>query len=53
MVARGEKGGEMSEIGEEDQEVQTTSYKINKSWDIIYSVGNIVNYITTLCGDRW
>ena len=32
MVTRGEVEGEMSVIGEVDLEVQTSSYKINKSW---------------------
>ena len=31
MVARGEVGGWIGELGEGEQEVQTTSYKINES----------------------
>ena len=32
MVARGEGGKHVGKIGEGDQEVKTSSYKINKSW---------------------
>ena len=32
MVARGESSKGMSEIGEGDEEVQTSSYKTNESW---------------------
>ena len=31
-------------------------YKLSKSWDIIYSIGNIViinTTVITLCSDRW
>ena len=31
-VARAERGEEMGEIGEEDQEVQASSHQIKKSW---------------------
>ena len=36
MVARGEVGLEMSEIDEEDEEEQTSSYKINEpqEWNV-------------------
>ena len=30
-------------MGEGDPKIQTSSYKINKSWDIIYSVVTTVN----------
>ena len=41
-------------IGEGDYEVQTSNYKINKSWGCNVHIGNIVNNIvTTLHGDRW
>ena len=44
----------ISEIGEGYLEVQTSSYKINKSWDVTQSIGNIVNNIViTLYCDRW
>ena len=43
----------MGETGEGDQEVQTSSYKISH-WDVMYSIGNIVNNIViTLYGDGW
>ena len=32
VVARGEEGQRMNEIGEGNQQVQTSSYKINESW---------------------
>ena len=52
MVASGESSGGMGETGEGDQEIQCSSYKINETWDAIYSIGNIVSkIITTLCGD--
>ena len=42
----------MSEIGEGDEEVQTSSYKIHESQDAMYSMGNIVNNIAvTLYSD--
>ena len=37
------RGDEVSEMGEGGQEVQTSSYKINKSWDIRYSIMTIIN----------
>ena len=44
----------MREINEGKQKVQTSSYKINESWDEIYSMGNIVNNnVISLYGDRW
>ena len=30
-------------MGEGSQKVQTSSYKVNKSWDVIYSMVTIVN----------
>ena len=35
----------MDEINKDDQEAITSSYKINKSWDAIYKIENIVNNI--------
>ena len=52
MVARRDKNGRFSEIGEGDSEVQTSSYKINKSWECSAHTGNIINNtVTTLCGN--
>ena len=44
VVHRGSGWG-VSEMGEGSQKVQTSSYKINKSWrrNITYSLGTIVN----------
>ena len=33
LVARAEEGRRMSERDEGDEEVQTSSHKINKAWD--------------------
>ena len=38
----------LGKTDEGDQEVQTCSYKLNKSWDVIYSTGNIVNKIVMI-----
>lgn len=35
----------MGETGEEDQEVQTSSYRVNKSWGEKYNTDNIVNFV--------
>lgn len=42
VVARGEGWGVggMDEVG---QRVQTTSYQINKPWDVLYSMVTVVN----------
>ena len=42
VVARG-RGWEVGEMGEGGQKVQTSSYKINKSWDVTYSMATIGN----------
>lgn len=35
-------------------EVQTSSYKVNNSWDVMYSLENIANNsVIVLFGDRW
>ena len=38
MVARGDWG--MGEMGKDGQKVQTSSYKINKSWDVVVGQGD-------------
>lgn len=44
--------GVSSKMGKGDQEVQTISYNISKSWDILYSMDNRVNNIVfMLYGD--
>ena len=44
----------MIEIGEGDEEIQTFAYKINESWDEMYSMGNTINNTAiTLYSDRW
>ena len=44
----------MPEIGKEDQEEQSSSYRINKSGDVMYSMRDTVNNkVITVCGDRW
>ena len=44
----------MSEIGEGDEEIQTSTYKIKETWDEMYSMGNTISYTTiTLYSDRW
>lgn len=35
----------LGKIGEGDQEVQTSTYKISKSWDIWYTMVAVVNTI--------
>ena len=37
-----------SELDEGSQKVQTNSYKINKYWDVMYNMINIIN-ITVCC----
>ena len=37
----GKKG--VGKMGEEGQKVPTSSYKINKPWDVLYSMGTIIN----------
>ena len=45
--------GVRGEISEGNEEVQTSSHKINKLWDVIYRLKNMVNNITaTLHSDR-
>ena len=34
-------------MGKGGQKVQTSSYKINKSWDVMYSMMNTVNNTVT------
>ena len=44
----------MDKISKGDKEAQTSSYKINKSWDAIHVIENIVNNIViTLYGDEY
>ena len=43
MGARGTERERKEEIGEADQETQTSNCKINYSWHEMYSVGTIVN----------
>lgn len=51
VVARG--GGRLEDKMDEQNQVQTYSYKINKSWDGMHSMDNIVNNIVlTLYGTR-
>ena len=45
MVARGDRAEGAGEMGEWDEEVQAPSYKINKSWGVMYSSGASVNHI--------
>ena len=37
-----------TELDEGDQKVQTFSYKIHKSWDVMYNIVNTVLYIQKL-----
>ena len=37
------RGLGVGKMGEGSQKVQTSSYKVNKSWDVIYSMVTIVN----------
>lgn len=41
MIARGEEG--VCEKGKDGQKVQPFSNKINKSWDVMYSIGTSIN----------
>lgn len=51
VVARVE--GVRGEISEGNEEVQTSSHKINKPWEVIYHLKNMVNNIVaTLYRDR-
>lgn len=45
---------EMDKIGGKgDKEVQSSNNKINTTWDVMYSIRNIVdNIVTILHGDR-
>ena len=43
MGARGKERERKEEIGEGDQEIQTSNCKINYSWYEVHSVGTIVN----------
>ena len=44
----------MNEIGEGDEEIQTSAYKINESWDEMSSMGNTINNTAiTLYSGRW
>ena len=36
-------GGGVGKIGEGGQKVQMSSYKLNKSWGIMYSTATVVN----------
>ena len=47
VFARGERWG-MGKMGEGDLKVQTWSYKINKSWDVKYSMVIMVYNVTYL-----
>ena len=52
VFAEGEAGGRMGKIGEGNQEVKTSSYKVINHRDIIYSTGSMVKItVITLCGD--
>lgn len=42
MVARG-KSGELGKMGKGGQKIQTSSYEINKSWNVMYIMIIIVN----------
>ena len=58
MVARGEGGSGVGKIGEQGQEIQTCSHKINKSWGYNvhhgdYSQQYRIAYFVTLYGKRW
>ena len=54
MVARGKQGGVvMGKTDEREWETQAFSYGINKSLNKRQSIGNIVNDIVALYGDRW
>ena len=44
MVARGEGWG-MGKMAKDGKKIQTSRYKINKSWDIMYSMVSKVNNI--------
>ena len=36
---------EVGEMGEESQKIQTSSYKMNKSWGFMYNMVTIVNTV--------
>ena len=44
VVIRG-GGCEVGELDEGGQKVQTSRYKVNKCWDVIYIMINIINYL--------
>ena len=53
VVAKGEEGEGMSDIGEEQLKGQTSSYKISNN-NVTYRIGDTANNtIMTLYGDRW
>lgn len=45
VVARGEGDWKVGKMGEGDQEIETSSHKINKACDVTYSMLAIVNNI--------
>ena len=45
VSVRGDRAEGAGEMGEWDEEVQAPSYKINKSWGVMYSLGDSVNHI--------
>ena len=45
VVITGGQGTGMGEMGEGGQKVQTSSYTINESWELMYSIMTIVNDI--------
>ena len=55
MVVDGGRAWGIGKVGECGQNLQTSSYKINKSWDVMYNivatVNNSVMYIWKLLGE--
>ena len=44
----------MGKIGKRDQEIETSTYILNKSWGLIHSMKNMVsNIVITLYGGEW
>ena len=53
LIVREDGDRGMGEMGEEDWEIQTSSYKVSHK-DIMYSTGKIVkNNVSGLYGDEW
>ena len=42
---------ETDEVGDMDEEEQTSSYKIKKPWDAIYSIRNMIDNNVNAYGD--